>query len=806
MISLTINGQTMEVPENTTVLRAAEQAGIVIPTLCNHKDLTPYGGCRLCSVDIQGMRLPATACTMLVSPGMVVHTESAALTRYRRTVLELLLVRFYDAGYTQDGTAKPELDTQFAHWVRYYNIDMKSAMARGPFRQIDSDPNPFIWVDKNKCIMCTRCVRACAEVQGRFVWTQAYRGYDLRIVAGADTTMLQARCESCGACVAHCPTGALDNKMSVKLELPDRTVTTICPYCGVGCQLYLNIKDDASGGRVLSVSSNSKAPINGDHLCVKGRYGYDFIHSPNRLKQPRVRKYLLEGSTRPEKRGPWVEVDWNTALDIAARGLCAARDQYGPDSIGLLTSGKVLNEENYLMNKFARQVLGTNNIDCCDRLNRTSIVDGLTASLGVAAMSNSMQDIVDNARSMLIIGSNVTENHPVFGAKIRQAVLRRGVKLITASPMFFNIEEYAALAIRYKRGSEAMLLNGLMCIILEKGWEDSKFVQERTQGFEEFKAVLDKYSIGEVSRTTGVPVKTLNLAAEMMAMNRPMAAIWGEDISQYTDGIQNVKALANLQMLMGNLGMPGGGVAPLQSQNNSQGACDMGGLPTAYPGYQLVTDEQARQKFQAAWGMELPAKVGLSAPEMISAVDRDSMKALFILGENSMADEAGHSIRQSLKKCDFVVLEEVLSSEISRYADVLLPSVSFAENSGTYTNTDRRIQLVRQAIQPQGEARPDWKIISELVRRIFSRDKRNIPEGKYAGWEYESTAQIMDEIAALTPFYTGISHARLEKGDSLIWPVKSFADSGTSLLYGEQFPGRKGRFMLDAESLAQANS
>src|SRR5512143_2858775 len=309
MISLTINGQTLEVPENTTILRAAEQAGIVIPTLCHHKDLTPYGGCRLCAVDVRGMRLPATACTMLVSPGMVVETETPELMQYRRTVLELLLARFYDAGYTHDGPERPELDTQFAHWVRHYGIDMKSAMAKEPFRQIDSDPNPYIWVDKNKCIMCTRCVRACAEVQGRFVWTQAYRGYDLRIVAGSRTTMLQARCESCGACVAHCPTGALDNRMSVKLGPPGRTVAPVWPYWGGGRQLYLNIKDDVPGGRVLRVTSNLKAPVNGDHLCVKGRYGYDFIESPKRLKKPMVRKYFLEGTARPHNRGPWVEVD-----------------------------------------------------------------------------------------------------------------------------------------------------------------------------------------------------------------------------------------------------------------------------------------------------------------------------------------------------------------------------------------------------------------------------------------------------------------------------------------------------------------
>src|SRR5512140_447126 len=367
-MSLTINGQTLEVPENTTILQAAEQAGIVIPTLCHHKDLTPFGGCRLCSVDVRGMRLPATACTMPVSPGMVVQTESAELTRYRKTILELLLVRFYDAGYTHDGSDAPELDTQFAHWVRFYGIDMKTAMSREPFRQIDSDPNPYIWVDKNKCIMCTRCVRACAEVQGRFVWTQAYRGYDLRIVAGADTTMLQARCESCGACVVHCPTGALDNRMSVKLGAPDRTVETICPYCGAGCTLYLNVKDDVRGGRVVSVSSKAEAPVNGDHLCVKGRYGYDFIVSPERIGKPRVRKYLLDGKPRPPKRDRWVEVDWETALNVAARGLKSARDQHGPDGVGLLASGKLLNEDNYLLNKFARQVIGTNTIDACANL------------------------------------------------------------------------------------------------------------------------------------------------------------------------------------------------------------------------------------------------------------------------------------------------------------------------------------------------------------------------------------------------------------------------------------------------------
>ena len=795
MISLTINGQNLEVPENTTVLKAAEQAGIVIPTLCHHKDLTPYGGCRLCSVDVRGMRLPATACTLLVSPGMVVQTESPELTRYRQTVLELLLVRFYDAGYTHDGSAKPELDTQFAHWVHYYGIDMKSAMAKEPFRQIDSDPNPFIWVDKNKCIMCTRCVRACAEVQGRFVWTQAYRGYDLRIVAGADTTMLQARCESCGACVAHCPTGALDNRMSVKLGPPDRMVATICPYCGVGCQLYLNIKDDVPGGRILSVSSNAKAPVNGDHLCVKGRYGYDFIQSSDRLKQPRVRKYLLDGTTRPQKRDPWVDVDWDTALNIVARGLNTTRNKYGPDGIGILTSEKALNEENYLMNKFARQILGTNNIDCGAHLNRCSTVDGLGSSIGLPAMSNSMDDIANNACSILVIGSNITENHPVFGSKIRQAVLRRKVKVIAASPLFFNIDEYAALSLRYRRGSEIALLNGLMRIILEKGWEDSNFIHEHTQGLDELRAIVDTYPVDRVSKLTNVPAKKLYQAAEIMAMNRPMAAIWASDFTPHVIGSNNVMGLVNLQMLMGNMGVSGGGVAPLRSQNNSQGAFDMGIHPSFYPGYQLVTDQEAHRRFEAAWGIELSLKPGLSASEMMAAAGAGSLKAFFILGSNLLSDENGFHVRQSLDKCEFVVLCETLSSEMSHYADVHLPGVSFAENMGTYTNTERRIQMVRQAIQPQGDSKPEWKILSELVRRMLAQGSRHISNSTYAGWNYENTGEIMNEIAALTPIYAGVSHERLEKGDCLMWPVESAEHFGTEILFPSQFADGRGKFI-----------
>ncbi len=782
MISLTINGQTLEVPENTTILQAAQRAGIVIPTLCHHKDLTPYGGCRLCSVDVKGMRLPATACTMLVAPGMVVQTESPELTRYRRTILELLLVRFYDAGYTHNGAERPELDTQFAHWVRHYGIDMQKAMAKQPFRQIDSDPNPFIWVDKNKCIMCTRCVRACAEVQGRFVWSQAYRGYDLQIVAGADTTMLQARCESCGACVAHCPTGALDNRMSVKLGPPDRTVATICPYCGVGCEMYVNIKDDIPGGRVISVSSRDSAPVNGDHLCVKGRYGYDFIQSPERLGKPRVRRYLLDGTARPARRGTWVEVDWQTALDLAARGLKDARDQYGPDSVGLLASGKALNEENYLVNKLARQVIGTNNIDSAEHMSRSSVVEGLQASTGLPAVPTALDDIASHAGCILVIGSNITEDHPVFGSRIRQAVLRRKAQVIAACPVFWNIEEYAALPLRYKRGTEALLLNGLMYLLVTNGWQDSQFVSGRTNGFEEFRATLAQFPPERVARATGVSEDRLLRAAEIIAKNRPLAIIWGPEVTSTECAADNVAGLANLQMLMGGMGARGAGLVPLRSDNNSQGAADMGATPAYLPGYQPVTNEQARVKFEAAWGMELPVRPGLSASQMLVAARKGSLKALFMLNASSWRTGAGTLIRRSLDACPFVVMCETLPSEMSRYADVLLPGVTFAETSGTYTNGERRIQMVRQAVQPQGEARPQWKILEELARRLCPSRTRRLGDGVCQGWEYASTSQIMDEIASLTPIYGGISHARLQQGGPLMWPVHDPEHSGTESL------------------------
>lgn len=359
VITLQINGQTVCAPAGSTVLQAARQAGIVIPTLCEHADLTPYGGCRLCVVEVQGARLPATSCTLPITQGMVVTTNSPALFAARRAILELML-----SVYAESETPVEAPETQFHYWLRQHGLDPAQAQFNPLRYAVDSDPNPFLRVDMNRCIVCGRCVRACAEIQGRFVWGFAGRGAGTHPVPGADTELLAARCESCGACAAYCPTGAIDHKLSYGLGQADRTVTTTCTYCGVGCQFDFNVKDE----RIIRVTSNPNAPVNGTALCVKGRYGYDFVHHPERVLRPRVRRYLLEGTPRPVERGEWVEVDWETALNLAARRLVEIRSAHGPDSIGVLTSAKCTNEENYLMNKFARQVVGTNGIDHCARL------------------------------------------------------------------------------------------------------------------------------------------------------------------------------------------------------------------------------------------------------------------------------------------------------------------------------------------------------------------------------------------------------------------------------------------------------
>lgn len=791
MVKFKLNGQLVDVQDGLTVLQAAESLGIYIPTLCYHKDLSPFGGCRLCVVEVRGARLPMTSCNLPATTGLIVQTESPALTRYRQAVLRMLLSNYYDASYTRNnGSTGLDEHSEFARLCREYHVDVSQNMAPRPLRPIDSDPNPFVWVDMNKCIQCTRCVRACAEIQGRFVWAQAYRGYQARIVAGADSTMLASRCESCGACVAYCPTGALDNKMSVTAGQADRLVRTTCTYCSVGCQLDLNVKENVSGDQVIRVTSHHETPdtVNRLHLCLKGRYGYEFIHSPTRHTRPRVRQHLLEGGASGNGRSKLVETDWDTALEIAARGLSAARRMHGSQAVGVLASGRLLNEENYLLNKLARQVLGTNNIDCSAYLYAASVTDGLIDSLGLPAMPASFEDIANNASSLLVIGSNLTEQHPVFGARIRQAVLRRKLKLVVASPDFVNIAEYAALAVYHQPHREAALVQGLMLCLLEKGWHDPSVATSHPTKFATLKQALESRTPQWAAEQAGVSVEALYKAADILAHHRPSAIVWSVGLADPEHGQSNVQALASLALLLGDLDKPGGGVIPLHTQANLQGACDMGARPGWLPGYQWCSDQPARLKFEQAWGAELPSQPGLPAAEMLHQANAGRVRALYILGEDLLnSTPQAAAVRHSLEACDFVILQEPAASETTRYADVVLPGVTFAEKTGTYTNAERRVQLVRQAIQPVGKARPDWQIIAGLAQRIIQFEQRRFHTAYYAGWDYADSDQIMLEIARLTPIYAGVTHARLAHSAGLQWPVTSVQDPGTQRLAIDAF-------------------
>jgi predicted molibdopterin-dependent oxidoreductase YjgC len=410
-------------------------------------------------------------------------------------------------------------------------------------------------------------------------------------------------------------------------------------------------------------------------------------------------------------------------------------------------------------------------------------------------MSNSMDDVANQAAAMFVIGSNTTEQHPVFGTMIRQAVLRRGVKLVVADPRRIDLTDYATLHLRHRPGMDVPLINGLMNIILEKGWEDKEYIAERTEGFEEFKAVVDAYPADKTAEITGVPVEKLYQAAEILATNRPMAVMWAMGITQHIVGVRNVMDLANLQMLLGNMGVAGGGVNPLRGQNNVQGACDMGGLPNVYPGYQAVPLEGARVKFEQAWGAPLSPTVGMTVTEMIPAIPEGKIQALYILGEDPvMSDPDSNHIRHCLGSCNFIVLQEIFPSESAVFADILLPGVSFAEKTGTFTNTERRVQMVHQAIEPLGEARPDWWITAELAKRVISAGVRKPTEALWAGWDYANSEQIMVEIAALTPSYAGVTQARLNRGERLQWPVKDLTHGGTPILHVNQFARGKGKF------------
>ena len=774
VVRLTINGRQVTTRKGATVLEAALEAGIYIPKLCYDPDLKPYGGCRLCVVEIEEMRGLVSSCTTPATEGMVVHTDTPRVNQSRRITMELI-----SASHHGDclACAKSQ-DCELLKIARYLGIEQEHIdRLRKSVQLLPVDTShPAFIRDLNKCILCAKCVRACHEVVCHDVIDIAFRGNSARIATFGDKPIAESICKSCGECVVRCPTGALVPKWE---KPPTEEVKTICPYCGVGCSIYLGVRDN----KVVCVRGDPDGPANRGSLCVKGRWGYDFLSHPERLTTPLIR---LPGVARKASHDGRVqeifrEASWDEALELTAKRLLELKQDYGSDSIAALSSAKCTNEDNYVMQKFVRAVIGTNNVDHCARLCHASTVVGGIAAFGQGAMSNSYSDF-EKTDLFFIIGSNTTECHPIIGSTIKRRVRFGDAKLIVAEPRSIELSDFATVRLPQKPGTDVALINGLMHVIIRDGLEEKKFIREHTEGFEELRQLVAKYTPEAVEAITGVPKVDLEAAARLFGKAKSACILYGMGITQHTTGTDNVKSVANLLLLTGNIGREGTGFSPLRGQNNVQGACDLGALPNVYPGYQKVDDPAVKMKFEAAWGCKLSDRPGVAVTEIAKAILKGDIKGLYVMGENPMLSEPNlEHFRQALEKVELLIVQDIFLSETGWFADIVLPGAAFAEKDGTFTNTERRIQRVRQAVLPPGQARLDWEIISTLAEKM----------GKPFG--YQNASQIMEEIASLTPIYGGVHFDRLDN-DGLQWPCPDVSHPGTSFLYQDGFARGRGKF------------
>ena len=645
-----------------------------------------------------------------------------------------------------------------------HNVDLSVLETpKVPQYEIDNR-HPFIAIDANKCIFCQRCKTDC---QYRAMEVDATK-FDENALPLNLVIRINERCTSCGKCVDSCPTGALVKKY-VTLPIPReqlRQVRTVCTYCGCGCNLTFNVH----GASLVEVTSDPSHGPNYGNTCVKGRFGYGFVQHPRRLRAPLVRKGEY-----------FVETSWDEALSLVSKEFLECKERYGPQALAALSSAKCTNEENYVIQKFMRAVIGTHNVDHCARLCHASTVAGLAAAFGSGAMTNSMKDI-EKANVILLTGSNPTDNHPIVDLHIRRAVAHRGAKLIVADPRNIVLMKYAHLRLCPRPGTDVAWLNGLMHLIIKEGLWDKPYVEEMTEDFASLRETVAKYEPESVERITGIPVEDLKKAARLYAEAEVAAIIYAMGITQHAAGTDNVKSIANLAMLCGNVGMEGGGVNPLRGQNNVQGACDMGALPNVLPGYQSLFDPEIIEKFEQAWKVKMHPKPGLTVTEIWPAALRGKVKVLYIVGENPVASNPNASeVTAALKGLDFVVVQDIFMTETAKLAHVVLPAASSAEKEGTFTNTERLIQRVRQAFPPIGQAKPDGQIVCELAERM------GYP------MNYGSPEEIMEEIARLTPIYGGIHYGRLEE-QGIQWPCPTRDHPGTPYLHKDKFARGKGLF------------
>jgi formate dehydrogenase major subunit len=757
MLEITVNGKKIELEKSDTILNVAKSLGIDIPTFCNDDRLIPHAACRICVVEVVGARNLPTACSTFVTNGMEIFTHTEKVVKARRKILDLIL-----ANHPLDClTCTKAGNCNLQNYCFEYDIKESTFKSEPKPKGIETE-NKFYDYDSEKCILCGKCERVCNLLQVSNVINYKDRGFFTDICRFSE---YEDSCVSCGNCISVCPVGALTPKTNEKFRSWDiKTVKTTCPYCGVGCQMYLQVKGDT----VVGVEPAYEKPNSG-LLCVKGKFGYNFINHPDRLKTPLIKK-----------SGKFVEATWSEAFEVIIENIKKTKKDFGADFFAGLASARCTNEENYLFQKMFRAVIGTNNVDHCARLCHASTVAGLATTLGSGAMTNSIEEILDT-NVIFITGSNTTESHPVIGAKVKQAKLR-GAKIIVAEPRKIEMADYADIFLQIKPGTNVALFNGMMNIILSEGLQDTEYIKSRTENFEDLEKIIKEYTPEKVSKICGISVEDLINATRLYANADKATILYSMGVTQHTTGTEGVMSISNLALLCGNIGKESTGVNPLRGQNNVQGACDMGALPNVYPGYQQVVDEKFKAKFESAWNCKLDNKIGYTLSDIINQAEKGNIKFLYIMGENPMiSDPDLNHVHEALETVDFLVVQDIFLTETAELADVVLPAVTFAEKEGTFTNTERKVQRVRKAINTVGDAKTDSEILIELMNKLGYETK------------YDSASDIMDEISKLTPQYGGISYERIDS-EGLHWPCPTKEHAGTKCLHKEVFTRGKGLF------------
>jgi len=744
-ITITLDGREVSGYPGMTILELAKESGIDIPTLCHDPQLTSVGACRVCLVEDERNSALLASCVTPIASGMVINTHSPRVIERRKTIVKLMLTSHPDSCLVCDKGNRCQL-RQIASDLGVGLVELQRIPQMASIEEV----NPFLERDLSKCILCAKCIRACQElvVEGAIDYFQ--RGFTTIPATLNNLPLENSECTFCGTCVALCPTGALTEKEKTYRGTTQTVVQTTCPYCGCGCSICLEAKD----GHVVRIVPGKESSVNKGTLCVRGSYGCDFIHSQDRLLKPLVKK-----------DDTFEEVSWEEALEQVATGFKRVKDERGSDSLAVLGSSKCTNEDNYVLQRFARCVLGTNNIDNGGRLYNSASRVGLGSSLGFSGTTNYLSDL-EQSELILVIGADPSSSAPAVGYAIKRAVKQRGVKLLLIDPRQTKLSLFTHLWLRPEVGTDVALINGLAKVIIDEGLLDEEFVARRTDNFEAFDESLKKYTLEYVEKTTGVTGQDILAAARLYARASRAAIVYGTGITQHTGGTDGVGALANLVLLTGNIGRKGGGIYALQRENNGQGACDMGTLPKFLPGYQSVTDAQAREGFEERWGASLPAEPGLTTLEIMKQVKKGKIKGMYIVGENPVLSfPNSRHITEILTSLDFLVVQDMFLTETAKLANVVLPATSFAEKEGTFTNFEGRVNRVRKAIKPVGQSLPDWEIVLRLADKIGSP------------MPYSSLQDVMSEIEELVPSYE--DYTDFERQDEL-----AYGETGRT--YGRQ--------------------